>query len=80
MNPFDVEIPMTDKPLTINVKHREESDNQTFDLYYCGECCGVMFCNEHNIWIYEPHHHPALLLDEEHIKHLGHSIGQHTKC
>ena len=77
MNPFDVEVPMKDSPLVITVKHRDDQKTPIYDLYYCNELTGAMFCNEHNVWIYEPHKHAALLLDEEHIKHLGKAIGQH---
>lgn len=77
MNPFDVEIPMIDRPLVITVKLRDGQTPPVHDLYYCNELTGCLFCNEHNVWIYEPHQHAALLLNEEQIKHLGKAIGQH---
>lgn len=79
MNTFEVAIPMKDHPLVISVKQRENKTS-TYDLYYNNDFCGCIFCNEHNVWIYEPHHHAALLLDEEQIMHLGHEIGEHSKC
>lgn len=79
MNSFDIEIPMKDHPMVVTI-HPAPDKESTYNLYYSDELCGCMFCNEHNVWIYEPHHHAALLLDEEHIKHLGHEISQRVKC
>jgi hypothetical protein len=79
MNPFEVEIPMKDRPLVITVKHRAEANASVYDLYYADGLCGYMYCNEHNVWIYKPHLNAALLLDESHIQHLGKAIGEHSK-
>jgi len=79
MNPFEVEIPMIDRPLVITVKHRAEANASVYDLYYNDGLCGYMYCNEHNVWIYKPHLNAALLLDENHIQHLGKAIGEHSK-
>ncbi|MCJ8209535.1 hypothetical protein MUY27_07430 [Mucilaginibacter sp. RS28] len=78
MNPFEVAIPMKDHPMMITVKPGENEN--TYDLFYEDELCGYMICNEHNVWIYEPHHHAALLLDADQIQHLGSEISKQTKC
>lgn len=78
MNTFVVNIPMIDHPLVVEVRPRQDANN-SYELYYNNELCGGIFCNEHNIWIYEPHHHAALLLNEDQIEHLGAEIGRHTK-
>lgn len=80
MNSFEVTIPMKDHPMVITIKAADKES--TYDLYYDNELCGCLFCNEHNVWIYEPHHqhHAALLFDPEHIQQLGHEISQQVKC
>jgi hypothetical protein len=76
-NAFEIDIPMKDRPMVIMVKPREADASNVFDLYYCDELCGCLVKNEHNIWIYEPHAHAALLLNAEQIQHLGQEIGAH---
>ena len=81
MSSFEIDIPMKDHPLVITVKQADNAEpQQKFDLYYCGELCGYIFCNEHNVWIYEPHQHAGLLLDADQIQHLGKEIGKKSKC
>ncbi|WP_462265155.1 hypothetical protein [Mucilaginibacter sp.] len=77
-NAFEIDVPMKDRPVVIMVTPRENESN-VFDLSYCNEPCGCIFCNENNVWIYEPHAPAALLFDEVQIKHLGAAIGAHLQ-
>jgi hypothetical protein len=78
-NSFEIDIPMKDRPMAVIVKQREKAEEaNVFDIYYCDELCGCMFKNENNVWIYEPHAHAALLLDDVQIQHLGKEIGEHA--
>lgn len=74
MNMFSVVIPKKDHNIEIRVEKVEGQARPTFNLFYCDDPAGVMYCNEHNIWIYEPHGHEALLLNREEIEHLGKNI------
>ncbi len=72
---FEIDIPMKDRPMAVMIKQREEAETaNVFDIYYCDELCGCIFKNENNVWIYEPHAHAALLLDDTQIQHLGKGI------
>jgi len=71
--PFDISIPMKDHPMIVTAQSKPDTSN-TYDLYYCDALCGCIFCNEHNIWIYEPHAHAGLLLNAEQIQFLGKEI------
>lgn len=66
--------------MVIIVKPEQDSElKEKFDLYYCDELCGYMICNEHGVWIYEPHQHAGLLLNAEQIQHLGRKIESRTR-
>ena len=76
MNKFKVTIPRKDHGMEIEVLEAEGEKRPTYNLSYNDETVGCMYCNEHNIWIYEPHGKEALLLNAEEIQHLGKNISQ----
>ena len=76
MNQFNIDIPRKDHTMEIKVEKVEGEKQPTFNLFYCDQFSGCMYCNEHSIWIYEPHGHEALLLSAEEIQHLGKQISQ----
>ncbi len=76
MSPFTIGIPRKDHTMEISVEKVEGEKHPTYNLFYCGQSAGCMFCNENNIWIYEPHGHEALILSAEEIQHLGKQISE----
>lgn len=62
--------------MEIQVEQAEGETRPTYNLHYCEDYVGCMYCNIHNIWIYEPHGKEALLLNAEEIQEFGKNIAQ----
>lgn len=76
MTPFTIRIPRKDHTMEIDIEKVDGEKHPTYSLFYCGQSSGCMYCNENNVWIYEPHGHEALLLSAEEIQHLGKNINE----
>lgn len=76
MSSFNIDIPRKDHTMEIRVEKAEGEKQPTYNLYYCDQYSGCIFCNENNIWIYQPHAHEALILNAEEIQHLGKQISE----
>ncbi len=78
MNPFNIEIPRKDHPMTVRVENSNKPNLTAYNLFYEDQLFGCLVCNENNVWIYEPHAHEALILNGEEIQHLGKQIHEHV--
>ena len=74
MSKFIIDIHRKDHCLEIGAEKAEKELRPTYNLFYKEQSCGCLYCNENNVWIYEPHGHEALILSAEEIQHLGKNI------